>query len=281
MKRMLQRRMAGVICLTILAALFWPGMPIASSAADPEELPKAEETSSEPVQFVKDEGSIALEFTDVNPAAGSFEGKADYLALFTSGATVTDATYGPVTEVWIAEGQAALTVDAEGVVQEVVGPVDDPPTTWDAERMLPIPEGGYLVLAGGQSAWDESAYRPALFQQVHVGDSVKLMRAGEEVTAADFIPATPDPDPEPAPEPPPAADPEPEPDPDPDPEPVLPELMLLTEDQTTVDIPVIEVAGFVANYDEQLELAVTINGDPADLSADGVFREHVYLISFP
>lgn len=279
MKRMLQRRMAGVICLTILAALFWPGMPIASSAADPEELPKAEETSSEPVQFVKDEGSIALEFTDVNPAAGSFEGKADYLALFTSGATVTDATYGPVTEVWIAEGQAALTVDAEGVVQEVVGPVDDPPTTWDAERMLPIPEGGYLVLAGGQSAWDESAYRPALFQQVHVGDSVKLMRAGEEVTAADFIPATPDPDPEPAPEPPPAADPEPEPDPDPDPEPVLPELMLLTEDQTTVDIPVIEVAGFVANYDEQLELAVTINGDPADLSADGVFREHVYLIT--
>ncbi|SMF38463.1 Uncharacterized lipoprotein YddW, UPF0748 family [Paenibacillus barengoltzii] len=279
MKRMLQRRMAGVICLTILAALFWPGMPIASSAADPEELPKAEETSSEPVQFVKDEGSIALEFTDVNPAAGSFEGKADYLALFTSGATVTDATYGPVTEVWIAEGQAALTVDAEGVVQEVVGPVDDPPTTWDAERMLPIPEGGYLVLAGGQSAWDESAYRPALFQQVHVGDSVKLMRAGEEVTAADFIPATSDPDPEPAPEPPPAADPEPEPDPDPDPEPVLPELMLLTEDQTTVDIPVIEVAGFVANYDEQLELAVTINGDPADLSADGVFREHVYLIT--
>lgn len=279
MKRMLQRRMAGVICLTILAALFWPGMPIASSAADPEELPKAEETSSEPVQFVKDEGSIALEFTDVNAAAGSFEGKADYLALFTSGATVTDATYGPVTEVWIAEGQVALIVDAEGVVQEVVGPVDDPPTTWDAERMLPIPEGGYLVLAGGQSAWDESAYRPALFQQVHVGDSVKLMRAGEEVTAADFIPATPDPDPEPAPEPPPAADPEPEPDPDPDPEPMLPELVLLTEDQTTVDIPVIEVAGFVANYDEQLELAVTINGDPADLSADGVFREHVYLIT--
>lgn len=279
MKRMLQRRMAGVICLTLLAALFWPGMPIASSAADPEKLPKAEETSSEPVQFVKDEGSIALEFTDVNAAAGSFEGKADYLALFTSGATVTDATYGPVTEVWIAEGQVALTVDAEGVVQEVVGPVDDPPTTWDAERMLPIPEGGYLVLAGGQSAWDVSAYRPALFQQVHVGDSVKLMRAGEEVTAADFIPVTPDPDPEPAPEPPPAADPEPEPDPDPDPEPVLPELMLLTEDQTTVDIPVIEVAGFVANYDEQLELAVTINGDPADLSADGVFREHVYLIT--
>lgn len=122
MKRMLQRRMAGVICLTILAALFWPGMPIASSAADPEELPKAEETSSEPVQFVKDEGSIALEFTDVNAAAGSFEGKADYLALFTSGATVTDATYGPVTEVWIAEGQVALIVDAEGVVQEVLVP---------------------------------------------------------------------------------------------------------------------------------------------------------------
>ncbi|CAM4350602.1 S-layer homology domain-containing protein [Paenibacillus phoenicis] len=275
MKRMLQRRMAGVICLTLLAALFWPGMPIASSAADPEKLPKAEETSSEPVQFVKDEGSIALEFTDVNAAAGSFEGKADYLALFTSGATVTDAAYEPVSEVRVAEGQVAVTVDAEGIVQEVVGPLDDPPTTWDAERMLPIPEGGYLVLAGGKSSWDESAYRPALFQEYHLGDQVKLMRAGVEVTAADFIPATPDPDPEPAPEPPPAA--EPEPEPDPDPEPALPELMLLTEDQTIVDIPVIEVAGFVANYDEQLELGVTVNGDQVELSADGVFRENVYL----
>lgn len=277
MKRMLQRRMAGVICLTLLAALFWPGMPIASSAADPEELPRAEETSGEPVQFVKEEGGISLEFTDINAVGASLEEKTDYLALFTSGATVTDAAYEPVSEVRVAEGQVAVTVDAEGIVQEVVGPLDDPPTTWDAERMLPIPEGGYLVLAGGKSSWDESAYRPALFQEYHLGDQVKLMRAGVEVTAADFIPATPDPDPEPAPEPPPAA--EPEPEPDPDPEPAVPELMLLTEDQTTVDIPVIEVAGFVANYDEQLELAVTINGDPADLSADGVFREHVYLIT--
>lgn len=275
MKRMLQRRMAGVICLTLLAALFWPGMPIASSAAGTEELPRAEETSGEPVQFVKEEGGISLEFADINAAGASLEEKTDYLALFTSGATVTDAAYEPVSEVRVAEGQVAVTVDAEGIVQEVVGPLDDPPTTWDAERMLPIPEGGYLVLAGGKSSWDESAYRPALFQEYHLGDQVKLMRAGVEVTAADFIPATPDPDPEPAPEPPPAA--EPEPEPDPDPEPALPELMLLTEDQTIVDIPVIEVAGFVANYDEQLELGVTVNGDQVELSADGVFRENVYL----
>ncbi|EES74922.1 hypothetical protein POTG_00153 [Paenibacillus sp. oral taxon 786 str. D14] len=272
---MLQRRMAGVICLTLLAALFWPGMPIASSAAGTEELPRAEETSGEPVQFVKEEGGISLEFTDINAAGASLEEKTDYLALFTSGATVTDAAYEPVSEVRVAEGQVAVTVDAEGIVQEVVGPLDDPPTTWDAERMLPIPEGGYLVLAGGKSSWDESAYRPALFQEYHLGDQVKLMRAGVEVTAADFIPATPDPDPEPAPEPPPAA--EPEPEPDPDPEPALPELMLLTEDQTIVDIPVIEVAGFVANYDEHLELGVTVNGDQVELSADGVFRENVYL----
>ncbi|MGG1614613.1 S-layer homology domain-containing protein [Paenibacillus sp. FSL K6-2441] len=277
MKRMLQRRMAGVICLTLLAALFWPGMPIASSAAGTEELPRAEETSGEPVQFVKEEGGISLEFTDINAAGASLEEKTDYLALFTSGATVTDAAYEPVSEVRVAEGQVAVTVDAEGIVQEVVGPLDDPPTTWDAERMLPIPEGGYLVLAGGKSSWDESAYRPALFQEYHLGDQVKLMRAGVEVTAADFIPATPDPDPEPAPEPPPAAEPEPDPEPDPDPEPALPELMLLTEDQTIVDIPVIEVAGFVANYDEQLELGVTVNGDQVELSADGVFRENVYL----
>ncbi|GJM78998.1 hypothetical protein HMSSN139_14940 [Paenibacillus sp. HMSSN-139] len=37
--------------------------------------------------------------------------------------------------------------------------------------------------------------------------------------------------------------------------------MILTEDQTIVDIPVIEVAGFVANYDAELDLYVTVNGD--------------------
>ncbi|MCH1639952.1 S-layer homology domain-containing protein [Paenibacillus timonensis] len=274
MKRALLKRMAGLISLSLLATLFWPGMPITSSAAGMEDIPNAEEAGGEPIQFVSEDGGSSLVFTDINVAQAPLEEKADYLALFTSGATVTGATYDtPAPEVRVPEQHVAVAVDAEGFVQEVVGPQDDPPTTWDAERMLPIPEGGYIVLAGGHSTWDESSFRPALYRQYPAGDRVMLMRAGVEVTAADFLPPSPAPEPEPEPGP----APDPTPGPEPDPEPQLPELMILTEDQTIVDIPVIEVAGFVANYDAELDLDVTVNGDPAELSADGVFRENVYL----
>ncbi|GIP46817.1 hypothetical protein J53TS2_04080 [Paenibacillus sp. J53TS2] len=274
MKRTLQRRMAGLMCLSLIAALFWPGAPMISSAAGVEDPSSVEEVEREPVQFVTEDGSTSLEFTDMNVTEASLEEKVDYLALYTSGATVTDAAYTTL-EVRVPERHVAVAVDAAGLVQEVVGPLDDPPTTWDEEQMLLIPDGGYIVLAGGSITWEESSYRQTLFGRYHTGDRVKLMRAGVEVTAADFLPPSPDPEPEPTPEPPPA----PEPEPDPDPEPQLPELMMITEDQTIVDIPVIEVAGFVANYDEKLDLAVTVNGDTAELSAEGVFRENVYLSS--
>ncbi|MGP0583521.1 S-layer homology domain-containing protein [Paenibacillus timonensis] len=274
MKRALQRRVAGLMCLTLIAALFWPGVPMISSAAGMEDLSSTEEVGRDPVQFVAEDGSTSLEFTDINGTEASLEEKTDYLALYTSGATVTDAAY-PLLEVRVPERHVAVVVDAAGLVQEVVGPLDDPPTTWGEEQMLQIPDGGYIALAGGSSTWEESSYQQTLFGRYHTGDRVKLMRAGVEVSAADFLPLSPVPEPEPTPEPPPA----PEPEPDPDPEPQLPELMMITEDQTIVDIPVIEVAGFVANYDARLDLAVTVNGDPAELSAEGVFRENVYLSS--
>lgn len=279
MKRALRKRMAGLICLSLLAALFWAGEPITSSAAGPEEIPNAQEAGREPVQFVSEDGGTTLEFTDINVAEAQLKEKDDYLALYTSGgATVTDAAYDSlVSEVQVPELHVAVAVDGEGVVQEVVGPQADPPITRDAERMLPIPEGGYIVLAGGHSSWDGSSYRQALYRQYPAGDRVKLMRAGVEVTAADFLPSSPGSDPDPEPEPTPELPPLPEPEPDPDPEPQLPALLLITEGRTIVDIPVIEVVGFVANYDEALELGVTVNGEPAELSAEGVFRENVYL----
>lgn len=262
MKHALQKRMAGLICLSLLTAWFWPGLPITSSAAGAEEILHVQEAGREPVQLVSEDGGTSLVFTDINVVEAQLEDKNDYLALYTSGATVTDAAYA-LSEIRVPELHVAVAVDAGGFVQEVIGPQDDPPATWDAEQMLPIPDGGYVVLAGGDSTWEESNYKQTLYRQYRPGDQVKLMRAGVEVTAADFLPLSPDP--------------EPEPEPDPDPEPQLPELIMMTEDQTLVEIPIIEVAGFVANYDEKLELAVTVNGEPADLSAEGVFRETVYL----
>ena len=175
------------------------------------------------------------------------------MALYTSGASVTGSVY--TDEVWVPTLHVAVSVDAGGQVLEILGPKDDPPTAWDPGTLLPIPAGGYVVVAGGTLTWEQSAFQKPLFNQNQTGDSVKLMRAGVEVKAADFLPEQPGPGPDPLP----------------------PELHLLTPNDTTVDIPVIEIAGFVANYAADLDLSVTVNGDETALTAEGMFRTNVYL----
>ena len=44
-----------------------------------------------------------------------------------------------------------------------------------------------------------------------------------------------------------------------------------------MDIPVIEIAGFVANYAADQDLSVTVNGDETAITAEGMFRTNVYL----
>lgn len=208
----------------------------------------------EPVTFVAGDGSgTELELTDINVTGASLEGKSDYLALYTSGSGVTNAVYDK--EIWVPSLHVAVAVDANGTVQQVVGPDNDPPTGWDPDMRLPVPEGGYVVLTGKTADWDTSTYQKTLFQHFRKGEQVKLMRGETEVNAGDFLPDQPGPDPDPLP----------------------PELHLITEDGKLVDIPVVEVAGFVANLAADQDAVVTVDGEEAELSAEGMFRMNVYL----
>ncbi|PAK55220.1 S-layer homology domain-containing protein [Paenibacillus sp. 7541] len=259
MNRMLRKQLSRLLCLTLLISMLLPAAPaVYGDSASLSELPGG--ASEEPVTFVPEGGGQPLQLTDINAAGDALAGKPDYLALYTSGSGVTNAVYREA--VWVPSQHIAVAVDASGSVVSVTGPDADPPFVWDPDTQLPIPAGGYVVLAGG--SWEQSAYQQQLFQHFKPGDQVKLMRGGTVVTAADFIPQQPDPGPQP--------------DPDPDPGTVGPELHLITHNDTIVSVPAIEVAGFIANLpDDSSALSVTVDGEAANLSPEGVFRHVVYL----
>ncbi|KOR88311.1 S-layer homology domain-containing protein [Paenibacillus solani] len=251
MYRLFQRRIALLLSLSLVISLL---VPIGSAVYADNEIFPVQSAGPEPVTLVSSDGA-SLEFTDINVAGVPLEGRDDYLALYTSGATVTGSVYS--NEVWVPTLHVAVVVDANGQVLERVGPDADPPTVWNPGILLPIPAGGYIVLAGGSTPWDQSAYQKPLFNHNQPGSAVKLMRAGGEVKADDFLPE--------------------QPGPGPGPDPLPPELHMITSENETVDIPVMEIAGFVANYAENQELSVTVNGEKTALTVDGVFRVNVYL----
>lgn len=253
MYHLFRKRVAQFLSLSLLISLI---VPMGSAAYADSGNSLASSADSDPVTLISQDGT-RLDLTDINVAGAPLEGRDDYLALYTSGATVTGSVYNH--EVWVPALHVALVVDEAGQVLERIGPDADPPTAWDPGRLVPIPAGGYIVLAGGTALWDQSVYQKPLFNNNKPGDTVKLMRAGAEVTADDFLPEHPGPGPDPAPDP------------------LPPELHMLTSENETVDIPVIEVAGFVANYAENQGLGVTVNGNETSLTADGVFRANVYL----
>ena len=189
MYRLFRRRIALFLSLSLIVSLI---VPVGSSAFADNEIPPVQSEGPEPVTLVS-QGGESLEFTDINVAGDTVEGKNDYLALYTSGATVTGSVY--TDEVWVPTLHVAVSVDAGGQVLDILGPDVDPPTTWDPGTLLPIPAGGYVVVAGGANAWDQSVFQKPLFNHNKTGDTVKLMRAGEEVTAADFLPEQPGPGP--------------------------------------------------------------------------------------
>ncbi|WP_342574643.1 S-layer homology domain-containing protein [Paenibacillus sp. FSL M8-0142] len=253
MNRMFRRRLSLLLGLSLIFSLLAPAaMPLYADTVPTDQ--GGSGANPEPVTFVAGDGSgTELELTDINVTGASLEGKSDYLALYTSGSGVTNAVYDK--EIWVPSLHVAVAVDANGTVQQVVGPDNDPPTGWDPDMRLPVPEGGYVVLTGKTADWDTSTYQKTLFQHFRKGEQVKLMRGETEVNAGDFLPDQPGPDPDPLP----------------------PELHLITEDGKLVDIPVVEVAGFVANLAADQDAVVTVDGEEAELSAEGMFRMNVYL----
>lgn len=208
---------------------------------------------SDPVTLVSQDASQTLRISDINAPGDSLRNKTDYLALYTSGAGVTNTVYG--NEVFVKKYEMAIVVNPHSVVEAVYGPDADPPVSWDDDIRITIPEEGYIVLSGG-TTWDSSIYQKPLFHHYGVGDHIRLMRGGKEVRAADFRNQKPDPEPE-----------------------LKPELHLVTPSESTVTVPMIEVKGYVANYRENQNIQVAIGGKQASITVNGSFMLPVYLIA--
>lgn len=263
MKIDLRRRLATFLSVTLILSLVTSWTPhIAAQVSEYDESELA------PVTLVSQDGSQRLMLTDMNTDEDVLLQKNDYLAVFTSKGRVTADVYDD--QVLIPSTHVALVVDASGVIQQKYGPNADPPKDWSADADVTIPDGGYVVMAGGAS-WDESPYLKSLFANFGVGDHVKLMRGDTEVTAVDFVKLpvlNPNPEPEPSPEP----------SPDPEGESQLkPELVMNTQTDTIVTIPLVEVSGYVKNYTEDAELKITINQKETPIAAGGSFRANMYL----
>lgn len=204
---------------------------------------------ADPVTIVSQDATQSLVISDINSPGDSLANKTDYLALYTSRAGVTNTVYG--NEVFVKKYDVALVVNRHSVVEAVYGPDADPPVSWDDDISIAIPEEGYIVLSGG-TTWDSSIHQKPLFHHYGVGDYIRLMRGGKEVTAADFRNQNPEPE-------------------------LKPELHLVTPSDSTVTVPMIEVKGYVANYRENQNIQVVIGGKQASITANGSFLQQVYL----
>ncbi|EJW16575.1 S-layer homology domain-containing protein [Paenibacillus alvei] len=230
-----------------------PNLAQAEAAVPPFEHQLDSSVGSDPVTLVSQDASQTLLISDMNAPGDSLRNKTDYLALYTSGAGVTNTVYG--NEVFVKKYEMAIVVNSHSVVEAVYGPDADPPVSWDDDIRISIPEEGYIVLSGG-TTWDSSIHQKPLFHHYGVGDRIRLMRGGKEVTAADFRNQKPDPEPE-----------------------LKPELHLVTPSESKVTVPIIEVKGYVANYRENQNIQVTIGGKQASITANGSFMLPVYLIA--
>lgn len=230
-----------------------PSPTQAEAAVPPFEHQLDAAAASDPVTLVSQDASQTLLVSDINAPGDSLVNKTDYLALYTSGAGVTNTVYG--NEVFVKKYEVAIVVNRHSVVEAVYGPDADPPVSWEDDIRITIPEEGYIVLSGG-TTWDTSIHQKPLFHHYGVGDRIRLMRGGKEATATDFRNQKPDPEPE-----------------------RKPELHLVTPSESTVTVPIIEVKGYVAHYRENQNIQVTIGGKQASITANGSFMLPVYLIA--
>ncbi|WP_036716841.1 S-layer homology domain-containing protein [Paenibacillus sp. JCM 10914] len=277
MNARLSKRISFLLSISLILSMV---LPLASTFAETASAPTQSDSHLPVLDFValNDE---TLRLTDINAALDELDGKSDYLALFTSGGIVTNDGY--LQDISVSEFHVAVSVDDNGTVQDVIGGITpDAQGAQSTDTTLPIPERGYVVMAGGDSSRDTSVYKQSLSLHFKAGEQAKLTGDGREWTAGDFVavPQEPNPGGEPAPQPEPP-DPGGE-DPGQDPGPLTPQLQLLTQTDTVVEIPVVEVAGMVttdiqALGVQEMDVKVTINDEETELTADGIFRMNVYL----
>ncbi|MBB6097871.1 hypothetical protein HNR42_001294 [Deinobacterium chartae] len=155
-----------------------------------------------------------------------------YLALFSS-------AYGDT--VTVPPRYVAAQVDASGRVTRMVNPsVDGKVPAWEAQPIpLPIPDGGYVVIAFDTSYANEY-YKRFLATALRVGDTVRLRLNGEVSELPELIGDGP-----------------------------RPGLRLTTSAMFTTADKLVKLGARVLNYSPDKGYSVRVNGAAATLTADG------------
>ncbi|PYI51484.1 S-layer homology domain-containing protein [Paenibacillus flagellatus] len=233
-----------IVCL--LVSLF-PTFGTGALAAD-----AGSGSVTDDVYAVSLDGSRKLKLNHVNVNVDAAPQKKDYVALFTSGTSVTNVS-GNNNAVFVKTTNAAIQVDAQGNVLKMVGPQgginpsNNKPYSWDPDQNVTIPPGGFVLLASDDN-WLDKNFRKALYNTFQAGDTIALERGGVRVTAADFLP-----------------------------DPAQPTLQLSTASGTTVTTATYTIQGKVLNYVSGTGLAVKVGDADASVQPDGSFSQPVTL----
>ncbi len=258
-----RKNMALWTVVLLIAALLAPIFPVGAltaSAAEPggegavtQGITSVTEnvySVTDAVYLVSANGNHRLQMKFINYNTDADPQKADYAALFTSGAGITNRSDHP-NEVFVKTGNIAIAVDATGLVSALYGPTNknpttsDKPTAWDPALYAVIPQGGYIVLANDND-WEHKDFRKNLYLNYRIGDQVTLVKGTRTLTAADFLN-------------------------------LPPALALTTASGTEVSLPTFKVAGKIDQYAADLNLTVKVGETAATISADGSFTATVSL----
>ncbi len=249
-----------VLLIAALLAPIFPAGALTASAAEPEgeaavtqgitSVTENVYSVTDAVYLVSANGNHKLVMNWINYNTDASPQKADYAALFTSGAGVTNNKDHP-NEVYVKKNNLAIAVNASGVVTNVYGPKEkNPPNDalpgeWEDNQFVPIPQGGYVILAS-DSGWGGSAFRKPLYMNYRIGHQVTLVKGTQVLTAADFLN-------------------------------LPPALAVTTASGTEVSLPTFKVAGKIDHYAADLNLSVKVGETAAVIGADGSFTATVSL----
>ena len=259
-----RKNMALWTVVLLIAALLAPIFPVGAltaSAAEPEgeaavtqgltSVTENVYSVTDAVYLVSANGNnrLVMNWINYNTDAKGDQ-KSNYAALFTSGKGITNNLDHP-NEVYVKKTNLAIAVDASGVVTNIYGPIEknpkdsSTPASWEDNQFVPIPQGGYVILAS-DSGWDKSVFRKPLYMNYRIGEQVTLVKGTQTLTAADFLN-------------------------------LPPALALTTASGTEVSVPTFKIAGKIDQYAADLNLAVKVGETAAVISADGSFTASVSL----
>jgi uncharacterized lipoprotein YddW (UPF0748 family) len=234
--------------MLLIVCLLFSLLPPFESAALAESSGLGAASVTEDVYAVSgDDADKRLKVDYVNFNVNSPPQKSNYVALYTSGAGISNHTNNDFPNtVFVKKYNVAIQVDKDGQITRVIGPSTLPVSnaTWEDDQYIDIPDGGFVLIASDPSWNTPPQYRASLFE-FRNESAIFLERGGRRVTAADFL---------------------------------QPYLNITTESSVTVTTDTHTVSGTVVRYDSADGLSVQVNGTDVAVQPDGSFSHTVSLV---